>query len=105
MEEDKTKEKKPFPIRLALFLIISILIIGSIWYGSYWYSSTQKTLNEAQRRIEQANAYESLLQKIEDEHRRCQQFIAQEQGEFGEFQYCQRFIEWVNQTPSDTSSE
>lgn len=104
-EEEKPQEKKPFPIRLVLFLVVGILLISGIWYGYYWYSSTNAALNEAKRRIGEADAYVQLTQKIEEEHRRCQQFIAQEEGEFGEFQYCQRFIEWVENvnTPSEES--
>jgi len=100
-EEEQEQPKKPLNGKTVIAILLGILIIAGIWYGYYWYNSTQKKVTQAEQVIQKAADYDSLSEKIQTEYQRCQSFIAQEQGQFGEFQYCQGFINWVNQNVSE----
>ena len=96
--------KKPFPLRLGLFIILILLILGGIAYGYYWYTTTVTKAQQADQVILNAQNYDVISREIEKEYARCQGFIAQEQGGFGEFEYCKRFINWVNVTNQEIQS-
>lgn len=94
-EDEQESPNKPLSFKLILSIIIGIIVIALIWYGYYWINSTNEKVTQAEAVIQKAADYDMLTERIEDETRRCQQFISQEQGEFGEFEYCKRFINWT----------
>lgn len=100
-EEEQEPVTKPINVRTVIFIVIGILIIAGIWYGYYWINSTQKKITQAENVILKAANFDSLSEKIQNEFQRCQAFIAQEQGQFGEFEYCKGFINWVNTNASE----
>ena len=75
-------------------LILGLLIIGAGVYGYFWYKNIQKTQLEANGVIDKANKYQSLQTAIDDENQRCQEFISQEEGDFGSFEYCKEYLKW-----------
>ncbi len=92
--ETKTKKKSSYKRRL-LFIMFIIIFAGS-GYGYFLYTSTQKLRAEAQGIIKKADKYDSLFSEIKAEHNRCENFITQQEGSFGSFEYCKKFIEWAN---------
>lgn len=94
MAEDKPKKK--FPFRIVFFIIVCLSILGVVWYGYYWYTNTVSKSRQAEKVLVDSQNYQILSSQINTELARCQAFIAQEQGEFGQFEYCKRFINWAN---------
>jgi uncharacterized protein YpmS len=77
------------------FLIILILILAlSIVYVYFQHQFTQKLKSEARQVIERAEMYDIVSEKINSERSRCENFIIQEEGDFGSFEYCRKFINW-----------
>lgn len=86
--------------KIILFLII--LFLGLSAYGYYWYSGIIKTNNAAQSVIsenivlkEQIKSQTNLKEAINSEKNRCQEFISQKEGDFGDFEYCKEYINWA----------
>lgn len=78
-----------------------LLLIASGGYGYYQFTQLQQWYSDAQSAIEnqqQANYaisdYVFLRMQIEEKEKYCQEFLASEAGEFGEFEFCKRYIEW-----------
>ena len=79
-----------------LYLTIIIILIVASAYGYFWFTKNQKLVNEAQQLVEQSKKYESLNTAIQEELDRCDKFISQKEGDFGSFEYCQKFINWTS---------
>lgn len=80
--------------RIILIAAIVLLAFGSYWY--YWYNQTVKLRAEAEAVLRDSARLLEVEKAIEQEYNRCQEFIAQSEGDFGSFEYCKRFIDWVN---------
>lgn len=89
------EQTKSFPFRLVFFIVLCLAVLGAVWYAYYWYTATNAKIQEAELVITEAENYKALSSQIQAETRRCEGFIAQESGEFGEFEYCRRFINWT----------
>ncbi|MDA3840598.1 MAG: hypothetical protein PF572_05940 [Patescibacteria group bacterium] len=86
--------------KIIIFLVLLFLGIGS--YGYYWYSGLITTNNQAQAVLSQneelknqAQDYKTLKESVISEKNRCQVFISQEKGDFGDFEYCKDYITWT----------
>ncbi len=77
---------------IIIILLILVFIFGIYLY--FWIRSTQKIQVEAKNTIENAIKYNILKEKIEKEKSRCENFISQQEGDFGSFEYCKKFIDW-----------
>ncbi|MBU1017628.1 hypothetical protein KKA33_01215 [Patescibacteria group bacterium] len=80
---------------LALLLIIAI---GGSIYLYYWYQDTNRLRQQAQTVIKKAETYDALKSKIKTEYDRCQVFISQQEGSFGNFEYCKGYTNWYKTT-------
>lgn len=98
---EKQVPKKPFPLKLVAAAIAAVLVIGLFSYAYLWYANTSQKAAQAETALTDAANYQTLSSQIESELTRCQAFIAQEQGEFGQFEYCKRFINWANLAKED----
>ncbi|MFT7557886.1 MAG: hypothetical protein ACI83D_000560 [Planctomycetota bacterium] len=65
---------------IAFFLLLVLLT-----YGYFWCTGSEKRENKVQ---------EAIQTEIDTELNRCKNFITQETGNFGNFEYCQQFIQW-----------
>lgn len=92
--EEKVKNKKDWKYRVWIILVLIFLSLGLYFYS--WYQSTQRLRTEAKQVIEKAGKYEEVLNKIQAEESRCENFIIQQEGDFSSFEYCKKFINWVN---------
>lgn len=95
LEEKKPMKKSSFKTKLIIVLAIAAFLL--LAYGYYWHSSTQKLRVNARAVLEQAQKYDDLKAKIQAEQSRCENFISQQKGDFGSFEYCQKFIEWAEE--------
>jgi len=96
----KPENKKSKWTAIIVFLIIAFALAG---YGYYWFAGVQKTQQEVALVINENLALKEQEQKLKDlrdaintEKTRCQEFISQSQGDFSSFEYCKKFILWVN---------
>lgn len=102
MQENAGPEPKPAPRkrrtswRTRIILALLVIIVGAGAYGYFWYQQTLSLRQEAQEVVEEARKFSDLNRNIESEYERCQDFIAKRTGEFGSFEYCRRFIQWVD---------
>ncbi|MEX0649785.1 MAG: hypothetical protein WD200_02205 [Candidatus Andersenbacteria bacterium] len=79
--------------KLVGVLIIIVLVVG---VAAYFYVRHVFTrLNQAEQVIADAQAYQITSDALQTEHARCQDFIVQRRGDFGDFEYCKAFINWV----------
>jgi predicted negative regulator of RcsB-dependent stress response len=90
--EVKTKKKK----RGKLIITFLILLVAIAGYGYYWYQDTNALRQEAIGLIDRAQKFEVLNKAVEKEQSRCENFISQQEGDFGSFEYCKKFIEWAD---------
>lgn len=88
--------KKKGSLKRKVYLILVIIVLGAGIYGYYWFRATQQLRLEAQDVIEKVAKYDTLQAVIQTERDRCEKFITQEEGDFGSFEYCKKFIQWVN---------
>jgi len=88
--------KKKGSLKRKIYLILLIVLIGVALYGYYWFRTTQQLRLEARDVVEKAVKYDTLQTVIQAERDRCEKFISQEEGDFGSFEYCKKFIQWVN---------
>lgn len=86
-----------------MYLILIVILLGGLTFGYFWFKGALKMKQNAQEVISQAQQFEivnqeleNLKQKIEIENSRCLDFIAKQEGDFGSFAYCQKFIDWAN---------
>ena len=89
--------KRSWKFKLIIILILLVIASGTCLY--FWYGSTSKLRQEAREVIKEAKSYTALKEYLGEEYDRCQEFIAQKEGDFGSFEYCKNFIEWVNKAP------
>jgi len=80
-------------------LVLILIILGLLVFLYFWFANSLKLRNQAQEVISQAENYQVLEDYLNQEYDRCQEFITQEEGDFGSFQYCQGFIDWVKEVP------
>lgn len=100
MEDLNIKKPKKWKLYIQLFLLL--VIVGAGIYGYFWYTGVVKLQNTAQVNLEKmdilqqnSNKYEQIKKTVQSEYQRCQSFISQSEGDFGSFQYCQKYIQWV----------
>ncbi len=96
IEQSAPKRKKSSKFKLILILVLLALVLGAGAYGYFWIRSTQKARTEAQSVIKDAEQYNLLKEKIQSEKSRCENFISQKEGDFGSFEYCQKYIDWAD---------
>lgn len=94
-QPETTPRKKTSFKRRALVIVLVIFLAAAI-YGYFWYISTQKLRLEAQGVIEKADRYDLLSAEVQKERSRCENFISQKEGDFGSFEYCQKYIDWAD---------
>jgi uncharacterized protein HemX len=92
-----TKRKGSF--KKKAYLLLVLILIGAGVYCYVWIMNANKLRVEAASVIQRANQYDTLSLFIESERSRCESFIVREEGNFGNFEYCKNFIEWVSNAP------
>jgi hypothetical protein len=87
--------KKRGSLKWKVYLVLFIIVLGIVAYGYFWYAKTSDLRIKAEQVIGQEQKFEVLQNAIKDESARCEQFISQEEGDFGSFEYCQKFLDWA----------
>lgn len=94
VEPNNKNKKSSWKFKLVIFLLLIILGLGA--YSYFWYQGVQKNALEASNVIEAALKYEQLQTAILTEYERCQQLVLKTEGNFTDFEYCKKFIDWVD---------
>ena len=94
--QEEVVNAKPKRWRWKIAVSFILLIILALGYGYYWFTGVTRRDHEAKTLISEAAYGKNLSAAIQNEYDRCQNFIVQKQGDFSSFEYCKKFIEWVN---------
>jgi predicted negative regulator of RcsB-dependent stress response len=94
---ETSEEQKPRRTKFWIYLVLILLIFGGGWYGYTWFKDVRARDISAQQYVMDAQNFQVLRETVQKEYSRCENFIAQQKGDFGSFEYCKRFIDWVNQ--------
>jgi len=91
--------KKPegsLKMKSIFVIFLLVLIVLGVLYG-YSLQKRNTTLKEevtsSRSMVEQ---HERILRSINDESLRCKELISEGTAEFGDFAFCERFLEWSN---------
>jgi flagellar basal body-associated protein FliL len=102
MEYDPLTHKKK-RAKGKILLIVLIFLLAGLGYGYFWYKgitvrdeAARVALSENESLKAEVAQLSLLKDDVAHEYTRCQEFISQREGNFGSFEYCQKFIEWVN---------
>jgi len=68
-------------------------------YGYYWYKETNVLRLNAISVIDKADHLDILENAVNAERARCENFISQQEGDFGSFEYCKKLINWADTLP------
>jgi len=83
--KEKEGEKGWWDGKMKVILGLLLVILGlAAVLGAY--------VNFAQKKLGEAEMVRVEAEKLEEEVERCKQFVAGEKGEFGEYEYCRRFL-------------
>jgi LPS O-antigen subunit length determinant protein (WzzB/FepE family) len=94
-QEIVTEPRKKHTKSKIIIFSITLILIG-IAYGYFWYQSTNTLRQEADSVLEDVEKFNVLSEALNKEKGHCQIFITQQEGDFGSFEYCKKFIEWIN---------
>jgi uncharacterized protein HemX len=102
MEQEPIVQTKKASMKKAA-LVALVVFLALAGYGYYWYlgivergEQAQAVLSENENLKAQFAKYTMLQESVMAEYNRCQEFISQREGDFGSFEYCKKFIDWVN---------
>ncbi len=82
--------------KFKLIATIVLLIIGCGGYGYMWYKNTRKIRTEAVRILDETVHLRLLRETVVGERARCGSYVNLNEGNFSEFEYCKKFIEWAD---------
>lgn len=105
MEENNNQEntqlnpKKRKSVKWKVYFVVAMILVGGGAYGYYWYKQTSAFRSEARAVLDRAEKFDILKNAVNDEWRRCENFISQKEGDFGSFEYCKKFINWTEVLP------
>lgn len=94
--ENKPKKDS---LKWKVYLVLSVIVFAAGAYGYWWFQNTNALRVEAEAVVGQAQKYETLQSAVNNERTRCENFIAQKEGDFGSFEYCKKFIDWTDTLP------
>ncbi len=104
-QQELPTTSKANTLKRGLYFFVVAFVIFLTAFGYYKYVQYSNWRTEAIQAIEKVTADTAELEalqvlqgEVRAETDRCKDFISQQQGEFGEFQYCQHFIEWSGKT-------
>ncbi len=87
---------KKISLKTKAYLALAVVALVASGYGYWWIQKTNDLRKEAEGIAQQAQKYETLKSAVKSERARCENFIAQKEGDFGSFEYCKRFIDWTD---------
>jgi predicted negative regulator of RcsB-dependent stress response len=93
--EGKSTPHKKGHFKRNLHIVLILVILGALAYGYIWYRATNSARIEAENVIDRAERFDALQAALDAERDRCEKFIAQQEGNFGSFEYCRTFIDWA----------
>ncbi|MEP7167214.1 MAG: hypothetical protein ABI758_04515 [Candidatus Woesebacteria bacterium] len=80
---------KKFLITIILFGFLACIV-----YGYVWYRNIMRINREAIISLPKAQGFDALKNAVTLEQNRCQEFVTKSGGNFDEFTYCKKFVEW-----------
>ncbi|KKS06618.1 MAG: hypothetical protein A2418_01220 [Candidatus Brennerbacteria bacterium RIFOXYC1_FULL_41_11] len=84
--------------RIKPYLILG-MTVALISGGAYFWGLRSSVLSlerEAQANLEKARNFEILRIKVMKQKKECLEYLAREEGNFDQFSFCRKFIEWAD---------
>ena len=83
---------------VGILLLVSMLGLGifRVYQYKQWHTVALQAIEERNLQNEELKSLKNVKESVTSELERCKNFLSLEEGEFGEFQYCQKFIEWAS---------
>lgn len=81
-------------MKKVLLLILLVIIFAGLIYFFVWYAKVQKVYKQSKTITMDYDQLANMQEIIQNEYDRCQSFISQQQGDFGSFEYCKKYLEW-----------
>lgn len=99
-----TKTKNNKRLFTLIFILIFTLLISVFGYNKYTQyqnlKQREKSGSIAKAELAKTNShFEEVKYALEQEKQRCESFVSKEEGNFSEFTYCQKFLEFVSTIP------
>ena len=99
--ETEIQKNSPTKLKKYLIIFVALFLIGIGGFSYYKYSEYLRLVN-LEVTLQQENAilqnkaseYDKLRNNISLETERCKSLLAQEQGVFADFTYCQQFVDF-----------
>jgi len=88
-------KKSSSKIKMILVILVIIIIIAAGIYFYWKYKTISDTIEEAKSAVERNIFLEGLAIETKNEISRCEKLISQEIGEFEDFAYCKKFLDWT----------
>ncbi len=83
-------------IKPYLILGLTILVIAGAAYFWGLRSSMLSLEREAQANIQKAKDFDGLKGKLSKQKTECLEYLAREEGNFEQFSFCRKFIDWAD---------
>lgn len=106
---EETIQARPKSYKTKVIITLLVVLLSAVGYAYYWYSGIMSMRAEAEAALQerdalkaQAESYISLKEAIRTEYDRCQEFITRQEGNFGSFEYCKRYLEWAKSWLGDS---
>jgi len=84
MEEEKERIFKTS--KRKIWLVVILIIAVGIFIFSLWF---KKLIADRQEASKVLNVYEIVEQEV----KRCSQYLSKQGGEFAEYEYCKKFLD------------
>jgi hypothetical protein len=75
---------------LALILIIAAVAV----FGYIKIKTIQQDLEEGRSNTQKARQFDTYDEILRKEVDRCREFVSQGEGDFSEFEFCNKFLDW-----------
>lgn len=84
--------------RIKPYLILG-MTVALVSGGAYFWGLRSSVLSlekEAQANLDKAKSFEILRAKILKQKRECLEYLAGNEGNFDQFSFCRKFVDWTN---------
>ncbi|MFH1711613.1 MAG: hypothetical protein ABH846_00045 [Patescibacteria group bacterium] len=82
-------------VKIIIVLILIALIAAAIFVGYWLYNENVNLSAEIEDSRVTVEKYLSVKEQMDNEVSRCEELISSGTSVFGDFAYCERFLEWV----------
>lgn len=99
MTKEHEVEHTKSPFKKYLYLGTAIIVLALVIFSIYQFIQIRNMFRQAREFSVKEQQFNQTVQKVQEQNSTCKTLISQQSGDFGEFEYCKRFVEWTNTLP------